>query len=568
MGVFFVLALSACKGERTGFTPMEVTNTDDVQLDAAVGDEAVDEAPPTSNLRDDAGDPGGEGPTDEDSPGTSDASAGGEPGDDLSPSDDGTLDDMPSDDGTLDDMPSDDGTLDDMPSDDGTLDDSTLQSDAGTSTPPAKLVALELLLSDNTLTSLGVVSYQVLCTYAGIAQSQDCTNDASVDAANPAMVSIDTGSVTALMAGTTELVATLNDVGSNPVTFSVDLETPNALIAITVTAPAPELSVGLSQSLTAQCAYPNETTDCTELVTWSSAEPYVVAINEAGLVTALMAGTTVVSASLDGVDSNPIDLTVTPAILTSITLSPSPVATVEVGTTRPFEASCISSDDSVVDCTTSVTWVSSVPEIVSVDAGGIAFGADTGASVVSATLSGVSSSNVTVTVIPPPGCDDIIDFPDPSLLTDIREDINKPSGAIYYADVKSLTFFEHATINGQINDLTGLRCLTGLTTLYLEECFFTDISELIGLTRVTDLSLRWSTVASVPNLSSMTNLTNLNLTGTSITDLFSLLETTSLGEGDTVNVQNTNIDCNDPWITGQITELMDRGVTVYHNCTI
>ncbi len=345
--------------------------------------------------------------------------------------------------------------------------------------------------------------------------------------------------------------------------------TDGQLVAISITPNTlQQVPSGLTQAFTAECRYTDVSITCTSNVAWMTSDASIAAIANDGVATGRQVGETNVWASLEGVDSPSVVLAVTEPILTRIEVTPNPALSLEVNTWRQLTATCVMSDGSSSACSSGVTWQSSSPEVASVDDEGSLFGQDDGISLVSASQKGVESSPVTVTVTPPDGCGGAISFPDPSLLADVRFYTDKPSGPIYYEDVKSIAYFEHRTINGPVSDLSGLRCFTGLTSLAVEESPLDDMTELIGLLRLERLSLRWTNLSLVPNLSLMSNLASLDLTGTAITDLYDIVLSESIGAGDIVNVQNTNLNCEDTWILDQIQELVDRGVTVYSFCSI
>lgn len=103
------------------------------------------------------------------------------------------------------------------------------------------------------------------------------------------------------------------------------------------------------------------TTDLTATATWVSSSPTVAGVSNAagtrGLVSALVAGTSQITATSGGVTGSTM-LTVTGAMLTSIAISPAnPTAT--AGGTVNFSATGTFSDGSTLDVTAFVTWTSS-----------------------------------------------------------------------------------------------------------------------------------------------------------------------------------------------------------------
>jgi len=127
-------------------------------------------------------------------------------------------------------------------------------------------------------------------------------------------------------------------IRSQAVDDSGNLETPEAGVTVTVaTAPlqsiavtpeTPEILTGATQQFTATETYSDSSTqDLTSQVTWASSSTTVATIDPSGLATGASAGSTTVSATLDGVSGNTL-LTVQDAPLTIATAS-LPDATVD-----------------------------------------------------------------------------------------------------------------------------------------------------------------------------------------------------------------------------------------------
>src|SRR5450432_1463542 len=112
-------------------------------------------------------------------------------------------------------------------------------------------------------------------------------------------------------------------------------------------------------------------------VTWTPGTPGVATVVN-GLVTAVGAGTSIITASKGAVTSS-LKVTVGAAVLNSITVSPGGPS-IQVGMTLPFTAKGSYSDGSSADLTGFVVWNSSDPAKASIDpssglAKGIAVGA-------------------------------------------------------------------------------------------------------------------------------------------------------------------------------------------------
>src|SRR5439155_24570974 len=102
----------------------------------------------------------------------------------------------------------------------------------------------------------------------------------------------------------------------------------------------------------------------------------------------------------NGVTSNTFALTVTPAALVSISISGP--TTVVAGSTAQFLATGTYSDNSTADITTQVTWKSSNLAAATFGAGtGLAKGVGAGSSRISASLNGVTSNTLPLSVTAP-----------------------------------------------------------------------------------------------------------------------------------------------------------------------
>ncbi len=171
--------------------------------------------------------------------------------------------------------------------------------------------------------------------------------------------------------------------------------TPAVLVAITVSPTIASIAAGNTQQFTATGHYSDlSTQDLTSSVTWSSSLTSFATISNAsgcqGLATGVATGATTITAT-SGLISGVAALTVTPAVLTSITVSPT-AATIATGHTQQFTATGHYSDLSTKDLTASVTWSSSTTSVATVSnttgSKGLALGVGPGSSQIKATDAG------------------------------------------------------------------------------------------------------------------------------------------------------------------------------------
>jgi uncharacterized protein YjdB len=137
------------------------------------------------------------------------------------------------------------------------------------------------------------------------------------------------------------------------------------------------------------------TQDITTQATWTSSNRTVAVISNAlgneGLVTALAAGTTTLTATFNGV-SGSTGLTVTNVVLVSIAVTPAN-KTLKVGGKQKMVATGTFSDGSTKNISNQVTWTSSDPTIARINAskkGGIG------------KVYAISPGTVTITATKPP----------------------------------------------------------------------------------------------------------------------------------------------------------------------
>jgi hypothetical protein len=201
------------------------------------------------------------------------------------------------------------------------------------------------------------------------------------------------GIATGIAGGTAGITATLGGVTSPATTLSI-----NALSSITLTPVVPNnLVVGATQHFTATGTYSDGSLmDITAQVTWSSSVTNIATIATGGVVTGVKSGTDKITATLAGVTSQPVALTV--ISLSGLTVTPSYSANIGVGATQHFTATGTYSDGSMADFTSQVVWVSSNPAVTTIASGGTATGVGGGTANITATFAGLNSQPVALTV--------------------------------------------------------------------------------------------------------------------------------------------------------------------------
>ncbi len=182
------------------------------------------------------------------------------------------------------------------------------------------------------------------------------------------------------------------------------------LLSIAVTPAVTSLAEGQTQQFTATGLFSNLTTkNLTDSVTWSSSQGLLASVSNAlgsqGLATGLVPGlSTITATDPSALLSGTSALTVLPAVLTAITVTPA-VTSLAEGQTQQFTATGLLSNLSTENLTNSVTWSSSQGLLASVSnalgSQGLATGLVPGLSTITATdPSALLSGTSALTVLP------------------------------------------------------------------------------------------------------------------------------------------------------------------------
>lgn len=270
---------------------------------------------------------------------------------------------------------------------------------AGLTVTPAVLQQLQVSPASVTLPRGLSASLTVTGVYSD-ASTADLTTQVTWSSTDGAVATVSNASgshglVQALAIGNATISATLGSVtGTRLVTI-----TAAQLTSVQVGPPAPSLPRGRSLQLSATGHYTDGSTqDVTAAASWSSADTNLATVSNAtgseGRAQAVAQGTVTLTATV-GARSGTVQLTVTPAVLQAVQVTPS-MPSVASGLSLQLTATGVYSDASTQDLTGQVTWTSANGAVVSVSnasgSHGLATGAAQGTADVTATLSGVSGS--------------------------------------------------------------------------------------------------------------------------------------------------------------------------------
>jgi hypothetical protein len=221
---------------------------------------------------------------------------------------------------------------------------------------------------------------------------------------------VNKGYLTGLKAGETSIRAELPESSLPPVSQAIAFEAvPLGSIAVTDPNPGQALYAGRTSPFTARGTFPglvggDNEFDVTRQVTWTSSMESIATISNAiadkGLVSALAAGTTSISAEFEGVSSPGVNRDVSPATLESIAIVPTDSTVPLAAGTLQLTAMGTFSDMQTVDITESVNWIPGPGDVARFDnrrAKGLAIFNQSGSTSVTAAGTGALSGHLGVT---------------------------------------------------------------------------------------------------------------------------------------------------------------------------
>ncbi|HET9620428.1 MAG TPA: Ig-like domain-containing protein, partial [Kofleriaceae bacterium] len=221
----------------------------------------------------------------------------------------------------------------------------------------------------------------------------DVTSQVTFSVDDGAIGKIDHGAFHALKAG-----ATIGHAAFRGLTADFSITVIAAILTALEVAPIePRLAVGLAVDLAATGLFSDGSAlDLTTAVTWSSADPTTASVSATGRALASKPGTVDITAAV-GEIHGVAHLTVTGAHVNGLAIDPA-TATIPVTSNLGLHASAALDDGTAADVTTQVTWQSSDPAIVTIDARGNAHGVALGSATISADLGTLGHVTASVTV--------------------------------------------------------------------------------------------------------------------------------------------------------------------------
>ncbi|MHB8419065.1 MAG: beta strand repeat-containing protein [Myxococcales bacterium] len=269
------------------------------------------------------------------------------------------------------------------------------RAQASLTVPAAPIVAIAVTPPAQ-VTNIGAAAAFTATALLGDGTHQDVTASAIWTSSDPQVASVAGGVALGLSAGSTTLTAAVGKI-SGGASLTVN-GAPLQSIAVTPTDPF--LASGATQQMQAIGTYQDGSiADLTGEAAWTSSNPTAVAVAAGGLVTAVAAGTSTVTATVGGVGGGTL-VTVNAAPLASIAVTPAATTLVPGGTVQ-LAATATYQDGTQADVTSAALWSSSSAAVSvsnAVGAQGLATAVAAGPATITAAIGSVSgSAQVTVT---------------------------------------------------------------------------------------------------------------------------------------------------------------------------
>lgn len=211
-----------------------------------------------------------------------------------------------------------------------------------------------------------------------------------------ATIGVNTGVATGIAVGNTTVAASSRGIAAPAANLAVN---DAVLTGIVIDPPVLSAPLGASAKFTSTGLYSDGSSgNISGSVAWSSSNPAVATVDVSGIARTRAQGTATIKASASGIESNSAILSVTPAVITSISVTPTTPSSPK-GVPVTFIATAVYSDGTISDVSGSVSWASSNIDVATIDNSGMATTRALGSTNINATAAtGVISNTTTLTV--------------------------------------------------------------------------------------------------------------------------------------------------------------------------
>ena len=228
--------------------------------------------------------------------------------------------------------------------------------------------------------------------------TQDLSSSATWTTSDGTVATISqTGLASGVAAGSVQFTASYGGMTAMTPVVSVQ---PATLVSIAVTPSSPNFAKGTTQQFMVTGTYSDGSMrDLTNGATFTSSNPAVVSISNAGLGQGLSTGSVQITVTAGGMTAMTQTVTVTPATLVSVVITPNNPS-LAAGTSQQFTATGTFSDGTTQDLSGQVVWNSSNPQVMTIGQLGLASTFQTGTVQVSATIDGTTVMTAMISVSP------------------------------------------------------------------------------------------------------------------------------------------------------------------------
>jgi hypothetical protein len=263
---------------------------------------------------------------------------------------------------------------------------------------PAKLVSIAVAPAKPQI-NVGIAQQFLAIGTFDNNTTRDITAVSTFASGSPTVATITPGGMSSAKAQGSSVISATSGGLSGNTTLTV---LPPLLMSLAVTPATTTLEILSTRQLAVLATYSDTSVvDVTASASFVSATPAAVGVGNAGLMTGVASGSSVITASFGGKTATAVAST-SPAVLSSITVTPAN-ATISVRGTQQFVAVGNYSDNSNAIITNTASWTSSSTGNATVLGTGVATGIAAGTATITASANGLSgSAALNVTAIAPP----------------------------------------------------------------------------------------------------------------------------------------------------------------------
>ena len=258
---------------------------------------------------------------------------------------------------------------------------------------PPVLMSISVLPNNPSIAIGNKQQFTAMGTFSN-GSSSDISAISTFTSASTSVATILTSGLASGVSVGTSVITASSGTKTGTTTLTV---TPATLLSIALTPANPILQIAATRDLVVTATFSDATTTIvTSNSTYVSATPTAVSVSNAGVLTGVAAGSSLITAAYNGKSAS-TTATVNAVTLSSIAIAPLNTS-INVGSTQQYSATATYSDTTTGDVTNTVNWTSGSTNIATIVQSGKASGLAAGVTIITATQGTKSAStNLTVT---------------------------------------------------------------------------------------------------------------------------------------------------------------------------